>query len=313
MPCYRPLKGYRSQVRNPETGKRGIVFNARDGYFDQPVDLPCGQCIGCRLEHSRQWAMRCMHEAHYFPLKNCFVTLTYDDAHLPPGGSLDYSHPTLWMKRLRKKFGADIRSYGCGEYGEKFSRPHYHVCLFNFIPKDLVPHSKSGDFTIYKSASLQKTWKYGFVSVAEFSWETAAYVARYVTKKVTGDRAVRHYLNFNQVSGEIIERFPEKAVCVSRRPGLGRRWYDEFGQHSRDHDFLILRGKKMRPPKYYDRIFDVAFPEDFAKTKANRKTKALELSLLEPVPLLGERDRLYVKEMVHELKFKLLKRRYDNG
>src|SRR4051794_29862641 len=107
MPCFRPLKGYRARVTNPDTGKRSIVFNARKGFNDLPVDLPCGQCIGCRLERSRQWAIRCSHEAKLHE-ENCFITLTYAPEHLPPGGTLVVKDFQDFMKRLRFEFGAGI-------------------------------------------------------------------------------------------------------------------------------------------------------------------------------------------------------------
>ena len=84
MPCYHPLKGYRSKFVNPDTGKRSVVFNPREGFYDLPQQVPCGQCIGCRLEYSRQWAMRCAHEASLYE-DNCFITLTYNPDNLPGG------------------------------------------------------------------------------------------------------------------------------------------------------------------------------------------------------------------------------------
>ena len=132
MPCYTPLKGWRSQERT-ESGKRAITFRLREGYADMPVDVPCGQCIGCRLERSRQWAVRCMHEASLYE-NNCFITLTYNEDHIPSDGSLKKDHFQKFMKRLRKKFGAGIRFFHCGEYGAELSRPHYHAILFNFDP-----------------------------------------------------------------------------------------------------------------------------------------------------------------------------------
>ena len=128
MPCFCPLEGWRSKDRS-STGKRKIVFNPRDALRDMPVTVPCGQCIGCRLERSRQWAVRCIHEASLHE-DNCFITLTYDDAHLPTDLSLNVSHFQKFMKRLRKRFGEGIRFFHCGEYGENFGRPHYHACLF---------------------------------------------------------------------------------------------------------------------------------------------------------------------------------------
>ena len=131
MPCYNPLKGYRSRTLNA-SGKRSIVFNLREGYVDQPIEVPCGQCIGCRLERSRQWAVRCVHEASLYK-NNCFVTLTYSDDKLPSDGSLHFDHFQKFMKRLRRFYDdSRIRFFHCGEYGEQYSRPHYHCCLFNF-------------------------------------------------------------------------------------------------------------------------------------------------------------------------------------
>jgi len=115
-------------------GKRAIVFNPKYGYPDMPVELPCRQCIGCRLEYSRQWAIRCLHEASLYD-ENCYITLTYDDQKLPESydikNGLDLSHFQLFMKRLRKKYGAKIRFFHCGEYGEDRGRPHFHACIFN--------------------------------------------------------------------------------------------------------------------------------------------------------------------------------------
>jgi len=86
MPCYYPIKGYKSKKREP-SGKRKIVFYAHQGLVDMPVTIPCGRCVGCRLERSRQWAMRCMHEASLHE-ENIFITLTYNPENLPEGNTL---------------------------------------------------------------------------------------------------------------------------------------------------------------------------------------------------------------------------------
>lgn len=298
MPCYRPLKGYRASRVNPETGRRAIVFNARDGMIDMPVDLPCGQCIGCRLERSRQWAIRCVHEASLYE-RNCFITLTYNDACLPTDQSLNVKHFQDFMKRLRFKFGAGIRFFHCGEYGEQFSRPHYHACLFNFDFDDKEPIHKEftiGEYTLFRSDTLDELWEHkGFGSIGEVNFETAAYVARYITKKVTGDRADAHYQG----------RKPEYTT-MSRRPGIGKGWFERYTTDVFPHDRVVLRGKEMNPPKYYSRLFEVAYPSDFGKVKRKRKELGKELSAREP------ETRLSVREEVHELRFKQLKRGYEN-
>jgi hypothetical protein len=131
MPCYFPITAWRSKDGKNEAGKWPVVFKPTAGYLDKELKLPCGRCIGCRLERSRQWAVRCVHEASLHE-KNCFITLTYSPENLPKDGSLDVSHFQKFMKRFRKRFGPGIRFFHCGEYGESLSRPHYHACIFGF-------------------------------------------------------------------------------------------------------------------------------------------------------------------------------------
>ena len=111
MPCFHPLTGYHGKEVS-KNGKRPIVFNRNRSFDGIPVKLPCGRCIGCRLERSRQWAMRCVHEASLHEA-NCFITLTYDDAHCPKDGSLRFEHWQKFMKRFRKRFGSGVRFYHC--------------------------------------------------------------------------------------------------------------------------------------------------------------------------------------------------------
>lgn len=330
MPCFRPLTGFRSGTVSPTTGKRSIVFQRREALQDPLIEvtLPCGQCIGCRLEKSRQWAVRCMHEASLYE-SNCFLTLTYSDEFLPRYNSLDYDAPVLFMKRLRKEFGSDIRSYGCAEYGEKFSRPHYHLCIFNFDFPDKELWKKNGENSLFTSKKLQKLWPFGHSSCGSLTFESAAYVARYVTKKITGKVAAQHYTEIDPKYGEIRERLPERAICVSRRPGIGRTWFDQFGKNTFEKDFVILRGKKMRPPKYYDRLFDIDYPSDFATLKQKRREAGISASenvdaentanydswitrYLKNGREIAPRDRLSIMEECQELKGKQLKRGFEN-
>lgn len=183
MACTRPINGYRSP-----SGK----------FFTTPypgstfMQVPCGQCVNCRLNHSREWAIRCTHEAQMWD-QNCFITLTYNDENLPEGGTLVRKHLTDFFKRLRKHFtGRTIRYFACGEYGSKLQRPHYHVILFNldFEDKRLYKH---GDFPLYNSDTLSRLWPMGFSVLAGFSFESAAYTARYCVKKITGQKAESHY------------------------------------------------------------------------------------------------------------------------
>lgn len=232
----------------------------QDGYSDRRVDVPCGRCFNCRMEKAKEWAVRCMHEASLYE-KNCFITLTYNDDCLPVNGSLNKKHFQLFMKRLRKRFGNDIRYYHCGEYGSKSQRPHYHACLFNFDFEDKeVVGSRLGN-NIYSSKTLDRLWPYGFTSLGGVTFQSAAYVARYIMKKITGPDADSHYKG----------RIPEYTT-MSRRPGIGSGFYDQFKDDIYNCDVVVLKdGIKVRPPKAYDRKFAIENPEEFEILKGKRQ------------------------------------------
>ena len=180
MTCFHPIQAYKS-TELTKKGKRKIVFKKAEGVPFLELTLPCGQCVGCRLERSRQWAIRCVHEASMHK-KNCFITLTFDNQHLPKDGSLDVRDFQLFMKRVRKRFGTNIRFYHCGEYGEKLGRPHYHACLFNFDFEDKILWKEINGQKLYISQSLSELWPFGFSTIGEVTYQSAAYVARYIMK-----------------------------------------------------------------------------------------------------------------------------------
>lgn len=304
MPCYKPLKGYRSKVKN-ETGKRSIVFNPRMGYVDQPQDVPCGQCIGCRLERSRQWAIRCVHEASLHA-ENCFITLTYAPEHLPPDGSLKKRDFQLFMKRLRKKYNTRIRFFHCGEYGTEKGRPHYHACLFGFDFPDKELWSERNGVKLYTSKELLSLWEHkGHVTIGEVTFESAAYVARYIMKKINGDRAEEHYTLTDPETGQITQLQPEYTT-MSRRPGIAKEWYDKFASDVFPSDFIVMRNMKIKPPKYYDRLYEITDPTNYLQTKLQRKIKAKLNTDNTP-------ERLQVKQRVKIKQLQKLKRGYENG
>ena len=259
MPCYSPLDGYRSRSVN-ESGKRSVVFDVHEGFVDRPVSIPCGQCTGCRLEYSRQWAMRCMHEASLHD-ENCFITLTYDEEHLPANGSLDKAAFPKFMKRLRKRFhGRRIRYYHAGEYGDRFGRPHYHSCLFGFDFPDKVSWPRKVDYPVWRSAVLESLWPFGASEVGAVTFESAAYVARYVTKKVTGKKAGEYYRGLQ----------PEYST-MSRRPGIGKEWFEQYKCEVYAEDGVVVRGRLMKPPKFYDGEFELCDPDAMAAVRRARK------------------------------------------
>lgn len=299
MPCFSPLTGYRSSEVGP-SGKRAIVFDRAKGYADRPVIVPCGQCIGCRLEKSRQWAIRCVHEAACHD-SNVFITLTYNDDFLPPDLSLDTRHFQLFMKRLRKQKGAGVRFFHCGEYGEKLGRPHYHALLFNCDFEDKVLWRMTDFGNVYTSANLQSLWGMGFCTLGDVTFRSAAYVARYVMKKQYGECAKDHYTWVDASTGEVHVRKPEY-VTMSRRPGVGTAWLNQFQSDVYPDDFVILDGKKLRAPRFYDAVIEKSNPGLFRDIKRRRVLNSKRHSDN------NTKERLRVREAVQLAKLKRLKR-----
>lgn len=257
MTCLNPLTAYR--VFNEKTGKHEIVFNYKSGRSDEKLKLPCGQCLGCRLEYSRQWAIRCVHEStlHKF---NSFITLTYNNDFLPADGSLCKKDFQRFMKRLRqtlwRRYKIKIRFFHCGEYGSKNLRPHFHAIIFGYDfghDRCLWKITPRGD-KIYRSALLEELWPYGFSTIGDCTFESCAYVSRYIVKKIKGDKelARKHYG----------DRVPEYTT-MSRRPGIGQRYFEKWHSDIYPHDRVWFRGKEMQPPRYYDKLC-LADPELFA-------------------------------------------------
>lgn len=267
MSCLYPLQAWVAPGRT-KNGKTRIVFQRSKGYSDREISLPCGQCVSCRLERSRQWAMRCYHESKLYE-ENSFITLTYNDLFIPKDGSLDLRHFQLFMKRLRKKYEkkdaqgkvVPIRFFHCGEYGEHTFRPHYHACLFNFDFPDKKFICTSKGNKVYRSEDLDFLWGMGNTSIGEVSFESAAYVARYIMKKVTGEEAQEYWYE---------GRTPEY-VTMSRRPGIGKEWLKKYVRDVYTNDYVVINGKKMKPPVFYDKAFEEFNKEELRAVKARRK------------------------------------------
>lgn len=210
-----------------------------------------------------------MHEAAQHSV-NSFVTLTYDDENLPVDGSLRKSDFVAFAKRLRHRRGR-LRYYHVGEYG-KLGRPHYHAILFGCGFPDRRVWQTKGDFPWYRSSELEELWPYGFSTLGDVSFESAAYCARYCMKKVNGPAADHHYGRVSP-SGRFYQVQKEYAT-MSRRPGIGRGWYDRFKGETYRDDEVISRGKQVRVPKYYDRLFLEEEPEAFEAIRAARMERA---------------------------------------
>ena len=219
-----------------------------------------------------------MHEASMYE-DNSFLTLTYNNENLPKDKSVSKVELQKFMKRLRRKIEpTKVRFFGCGEYGEKLGRPHYHLCLFNydFDDKEVLKakrfrKEKFGTRCdiLYTSDLLGEVWRKGFHTIGDVTLESAGYVARYVTKKVTGKKAPEHYQG----------RTPEFAL-MSRgqskdgKGGIGKPWFDKYYGDIYPKDYFTVNGSKHRPSIYYDNLMKKRAPETFNEIKERRKEYA---------------------------------------
>jgi len=315
MPCYHPMTAYRARSgRSSETKKWPIVFNKSEGYCDMPLTIPCGKCIGCKLERSRQWAIRCVHEADLHP-ENCFLTLTYNDENACE--SLVKRDFVLFMKKVRKKYAPKkIRFFHCGEYGQRqctiekkpctacrrcgftgtslLGRAHHHTALFNHDFKDRCFWEIRNNIPLYTSKELEALWPYGYSIIGDVTWESAAYIARYCTKKITGENAELNYEG----------REPEY-VTMSRRPGIAAAWYDKYKNDVYNYDQLIVRkGLICKPAKYYDKKYEIDAPRRLLHLKYRREKQQNQLN--------NTPERLQIREIIKKIKIQKLKRTYES-
>lgn len=237
MACNEPLHGWFSRERTA-LGKRAVTFDFSLAYSDMPISVPCGKCAGCKLGKARDWSVRCAHEAQLWP-ENVFATLTYGPEDLAVVNGVETLRPrdfVLFMKRLRKVKNG-VRFFQCGEYGA-LGRPHHHVLLFNCEFTDKYPWRRSGDFQVYRSGELEKLWPHGHSEFGGVSQESAGYVARYSLKKV---------------GSELRGRVPEY-LTMSRRPGIGAGWIEKFESDVYPSDELVIKGRVVKPPRFYDDV-----------------------------------------------------------
>lgn len=293
MACLYPIKAYKMLTQTSlETGKHPIkICKKNDPYKEiqgrEKLLLPCGRCMACRKKKSREWALRASHEAFGHEDKhgesnNCIIALTYDNKHLPADSSLDKNAISSFMKRLRQtarrgftyydqydqlkwyQQSSGIRFLGCGEYGDNFARPHYHIILFNFKFPDAQLFNATKEISISKT--LSKIWTNGIHSIQECTFDGCCYVARYINKKINGPIAPDHYQG----------RQPE---YLSMSQGLGKDWYKKYKNDAYNTDQIYLRSKGifLTPPRYYDTLYEREFPEKLKLIKERRVEKAKEL------------------------------------
>ena len=363
MACYHPLRAFdtgaltknfktKFRICGSETfavqrDLKNSIYSKNTSFITEWTPIPCGQCIGCRLNYSRTWADRCMLEAQQYE-HNAFITLTYDPEHLPPlkeclntetgeifnWPSLDYSHLKKFLDALRdyyeyhynwkyeehevspgedydrydkkqdKFFKVDnpgIRYYACGEYGGKSGRPHFHILVFNMPPLPDMKHWFTTDQheKIYHSDILQnKIWKKGICSIGELTWNSAAYVARYVVKKQKGKTK-----GLIDLCGDLVLGLEKEDTRMSLKPGIAKKYYDENKHkfYETDEIVIAIRGKvrTIKPPRYFDKMYDLENEDPFImreikEARAENAKKSMQDQLSRTT--LSEQEYLAVKE-----------------
>lgn len=290
---------FRSVEVNPLTGKHPLTNNPLKAINStNPITIPCGGCVGCRLDRADQLATRCMHEAQMHRA-NSFLTLTYDDKHLPEDYSVNKREVQLFMKRLRKHTGASkLRFLAVGEYGEQTLRPHYHLLIFGHdfsADRKLIRQGEFGNS--FTSPALEKLWTFGMSELGSVTYKSAAYCARYSMKKISGAAAPTHYLRTHP-KGHLVQVRPEFAT-QSTKPGLGSSWFDKYRSDCFPSDFLVIDGKHKPVPRYYQ----LKLQEDHQTAlKRARKRKSL------PHKWNSTPERLRVRETVKQSRLTQLKR-----
>lgn len=294
MPCYKPLSAYRQADGSVTVVERGDVVST--------MQLACGRCVGCRIDYAASWEVRMMHESQSHE-QNGVITLTYDPGNLPADGSLMYPDFQLFMRKLRKHFKPrKIRFFVAGEYGDALGRPHFHAALFNCAFLEDRKLLRRGDFgAAYTSVTLEKLWSHGLSEVSDLTPQYANYVARYITKKITGDKADEHYRTLNMDTGELTWKVAE--FChMSLKPGIGAEWFKRYHGDVYPRDQVIARGARKRVPRYYDKLYKRINPADLEEIKESRSSRARERYLD------NTDERLAVRETVAKARLRYFKR-----
>lgn len=330
MACYHPLKAFPIGFHESGKPKYKIVSYKTDVAFDyygnpvyDAIEIPCGRCIGCRLAYSRQWADRCMLELIYHE-ESWFVTLTYNDEHLPishpvdletgevlehiNNATLNKRDVQLFLKRLRKNYQHDnhLMYFCAGEYGSTTYRPHYHLIIFGLKLDDLVPYKQhENGYMYYNSPFLDKCWQHkGHVVIGRVNWDTCAYTARYIMKKQYGD-AAEIYQRYN-----IVPEF----TLMSRKPAIGKKYFEDNVDEIFSTEKIFLAtdegGISIKPPRYYERLFEHDFPDEYLDLKEDRRELQEDfMKLKQDSTSLPYLKMLANEELVKESQIEILRRK----
>ncbi len=293
-----------------------------DLFYDNAANfhalVPCGRCMGCRLDSARVWADRMLLELRDNDYKAIFVTLTYSNEFLPIAGenrsgyhflpgedeltyledderwilgaagapsTLSLRDTQLFFKRLRKKFpGRRIRYFLAGEYGPRTKRPHYHAIIYGLTLADfkdcrILDFNNLGQ-PHYKSKSFQDIWAKGYCVLADVNWNTCAYVSRYTMKKVFKSD------NPSEFTDGRIPAF----TTMSRRPGIGLLHADELLQHG---DKAFVRDVDVTGR---ESVREIYLGRPFLRSAFRERLKPVFEGSVEPKKAFPEIYKLYTRQ-----------------
>jgi len=274
MPCFRPVTCWK-----PPDGGPVQFVEKRD---HREIEIPCGQCIGCRINRQQMWAFRCLAEASLHP-SNWFATLTYAPERLPPRGELRHRDWQLFAKRVRRSLGP-FRYLMCGEYGEQTQRPHYHALLFGLDIPDVDRFSVRRGYPIFRSEKLTQLWGRGIVELGSVTPQSARYCSGYVLKDCSAPKVL------DEETGELVS-LKAPYGRFSLKPGLGDAWIRRYYPEVFAHGACFSYDKKFRIPDRFKTILDDIDPDAYA----DLEERAVEKALNSPD---NTRARLAVRERV---------------
>ena len=284
MSCLHPIKAWYPSSTAPDAR---LVFDIRRAASDRHTFISCGQCLGCRLYKSQTWAVRCMHEKRCHA-SSCFLTLTYDNEHLPKARSLVRDEVPRFNKRLRDFLGyPSLSVFYCGEYGDTFHRPHYHEILFGYDPPDKVPVKRVRGHQYYTSDIINKLWGLGNVIIGSVDFDSAAYVARYTLKKQKSSDRILYTLTC-PVTGLVVDirlhdrpysDLATRELCnrvpvfahMSTNPAIGLRFLERFPNDLFSQMSTVFKGYEIALPRYYLKKLETLDPLKYCSFKYSQK------------------------------------------
>lgn len=239
---------------------------------------------------------------------NCFITLTYDDQHVPQNYSLNKRDPQTFIKRLRRHAarahkGLKLRFYLAGEYGDLRGRPHYHAAIFgyDFPDRRFYKFNEHGQ-AIYTSEILSRLWPHGDAKTAALDYGSAGYIARYCAKKRVGSKAADYYYRYSPIDGQLHTVQPERAY-MSLKPGIGANWANKFHNDWVPDGFVTTGGHPQPIPRYYEKFAPEKVKARWKKQRTEKKFENIERYRHEHTDA-----RRWVRAEVRNARIKSLKR-----